>query len=227
MKKSLVAIILVSFMAHAQPAIAQAGALISIIGGIISSGSSQMDRDASARKAEEARQQIESDRIEQDTAQEAAYAEHVARIEAQRLEEERKAEERADAIRAKRIQPTTIEDLDTLYDPDNGWDIAASPKLKPDRARYLITGRISRHVSDDVLICETFPDKGEYIGHYFTVKIYKKTKKARDILDRMRIGGELYVVGKYIGNFNYPTVSGAWSVMPIFAADHIIVPGSD
>lgn len=227
MGKRSMALILVACLVQAPSASAQAGAIISILGGVLSVGSSQREREANASKAEEARQQREAERVEQEAIQDAAYAERLAKAEAQREEDERNAEERAIAIRAKRIQPTTIEDLEALYEADDGVDVARSPKIKPDRAQYLITGKISRHVADDILICETIPEGDELIGHHFTVKIYKKTKKARDILDRMRIGGDLYVVGKYIANFNYQTVAGNWRVMPIFAADHIVVPEDD
>lgn len=203
---------------------AQIGAIISIIGGSLSAGQGQLDKERREQEAEAWRQEKEAEREEKIQRREAAKIAEIERQRAAESEAARMAEERAEAVRAKRIAPATIEDLEALYDPDDGWDIAASPKVKPDRAQYVISGTVSRHVSDGILLCETVPGKDEFIGHYFTVRFSKKTKKARDILDRMRIGGRLFVVGKYVANLNYQTVAGSWKVMPIFDADHLIVP---
>lgn len=210
---------------------AQIGAIISILGGGYAAGRGQQERERMEMERRSMQQQLDADRAEQQELLKADRAQHKAALESKRIEDDRKAaedarkaDERADAVRSKRIQPATIEDLEVLYDPEDGWDISASPKIKPDRAQYIISGTITRHVSDAVLLCETVHEDGEFLGHYFTVRFSKKTKKARDILDRMRIGGPLFVVGKYIANLNYKTVAGAWKVMPIFEADHLVVP---
>jgi hypothetical protein len=224
MKTSSKIVLMALCIALTPVANAQIGAIINIIGGGYTAGKAQQEKERMDKERDAWQQQKEAERIEREERRKTERAQQQAALEAKMAEDERKAEERAEAVRAKRIAPATIEDLEALYDPADGWDIAASPKVKPDRAQYVISGTISRNVSDGILLCETVPEKEEFIGHYFTVRFSKKTKKSRDILDRMRIGGRLFVVGKYVGNLNYQTVAGAWKVMPIFDADHLIVP---
>lgn len=224
MKTGSMAVLVALCLSQAPVAHAQIGAIISIIGGSLTAGKGQQDKEQRERDAEAWRQEKEAEREENFQRREAARVADIERQRAAAAEAYRLAEERAIAVRTGKIKASTIEDLQTLYDPDDGWDIAQSPKLKADRERYIISGTIARAESDAMFICQTVPGKDEFIGNYFGVRISGKTKKERDILERMRINGRLFVVGRYTANRKYFTVGGEQKVMPFFDADHIVVP---
>lgn len=192
---------------------AQIEAILGIIGTAVSNGLDKSDRERKAKEYEDKQSQIEAERKRQ-----------ADEIEVQRAERERLKEEHTAAVISGAVQPSNTNDLIDLYAPEDGWILAASPKIKADHDQYVISGKIVSQESDSLLLCQTIPGRGKYIGNYFAIRITKKTKKDKDILDRLRINGLVAVVGRYTRNINYQTVAAGMKVMPHLEADHLIIP---
>lgn len=169
------------------------------------------NRNAAARQAEEDRQ----------AAVDKAYDE---RIKAEDIQKEKNREERAEALRKGSVSPETIVDLNDLYEsPEDGWDLAASPKLDADKEVYLISGIIEKR-ENGLLLCATLPAPEQLIGNYFAIRINAKTRKPTDIKDRLRINGRVFVVGRYVNNLEYNTAGAGQKIMPVLDAVHLVIP---
>lgn len=139
-------------------------------------------------------------------------------------DEEKQRKERAALVKSGKIKPSTLDDLDDLYDPlDDGWILARKPKLDADNKLYLISGEVERR-DGKLLYCTTQAPPDELLGSYFAINFTPKTKKPADLKDRLRIHGAVYIVGRYRRNLDYDTVAAGRRTMPIFDAVHVIIP---
>lgn len=211
--RKIIAIFLLSSTAHAQADI------LNILGGIGTAVLSQKEK----QKTEQLQLKQEADwKAEKDRRIAEKQAEQV-RIEAEELEAEKKREDRAEDLKKGRVSPETIDDLEVLYDyPDDGWNLAAGPKLAADKEIYIASGVIEKQ-TNGLLLCRTVPSGEKTIGDYFAVRPNNKTKKNAYLKDA-RINGRIYVVGRYARNLEYNTVGAGQKIMPVLDAIHIILP---
>lgn len=211
--RKIIAIFLLSSTAHAQADI------LNILGGIGTAVLSQKEK----QKTEQLQLKQEADwKAEKDLRIAEKQAEQV-RIEAEELEAEKKREDRAEDLKKGRVSPETIDDLEVLYDyPDDGWNLAAGPKLAADKEIYIASGVIEKQ-TNGLLLCRTVPSGEKIIGDYFAVRPNNKTKKNAYLKDA-RINGRIYVVGRYARNLEYKTVGAGQKIMPVLDAVHIILP---
>jgi hypothetical protein len=149
------------------------------------------------------------------------------RLNADLLAAHEKREAHAEALKNGSISPESIYDLEDLYEyPEDGWDLAANPKLDADDGLYLISGLVERR-EKGLLLCATLAKPEKLIGDYFAVQINTDTIKPADIKNRLRINSRVYIVGKYNRNLEYNTVAAGQKIMPVLGAVHLIIPEDD
>jgi len=153
--------------------------------------------------------------------------------EKKKLEIEKQNAESLDAdLRAGRVKPTNIHQAAIAFSAENGYDLAKSPKIRPDGKLYALIGKITiadekpefvAHLSlgkDNDLVAKALNRSGEIETTYFSVKVPKSLQNY--YFDQARIGGGFDIVGRYISNFRYKTVSGQENTAPVFEAQYFV-----
>lgn len=177
------------------------------------------------KKKEEEQQRYQDELKQRREALNAERERQDAELQAEYDRKEAAREARAGELKAGRIKPETIEDLEDLYEADDGWELANSPMLEGDKELYVVSGVIERPDAG-VLLCATVPTQGKLRGDYFAVRMKPNTKKPADIKRSLRVNGRVFVVGRYMQNLQYDTVAAGRKIMPVLDAVHIIVPSN-
>lgn len=207
---------------------AQVEILLNIIGAIGSASMSQKEKHKveELQLRQEAERKAEDEQLQADRASQAEWNRaEKARIDTEIAEAEKRREARAAALKNGRATAETIEDLEDLYSAEDGWDLAANPKLDADKDIYLISGVVEKREAG-LLLCATAPEEGKFRGSYFAVRMQPKTKKPADIKDRLRVNGQIVVVGRYVRNLEYNTIGAGQKIMPVLDAVHLVIPES-
>lgn len=108
----------------------------------------------------------------------------------------------------------SLDDAAILYEPKNIWGVMGSPLLMPNKSVYGGAVILDGQESENVLRAKFIFGYG-----YATLKLTKKTinYSKRDL----RIGGSMDVIGRYVQNKNYTTVSGEGKTMPVIEVMYI------
>ncbi|GJL75874.1 hypothetical protein [Nitrosomonas sp.] len=150
---------------------------------------------------------------------------------AEELEKSAKFEEQSLVIfhadlRSGKVAPENIDQAKIAYDAGDGYNIAKSPKLRPDDQLYALSGSIS----------EAEDGTPVFFGEIVTwSKSLIPTKEFNHVGVRIpdelqdyyfsnaRINSRFDIIGKYIENAKYETVTGWNEVMPLFEAVYFVI----
>lgn len=153
------------------------------------------------------------------------YAKDQARLKEKEATKQREATEQAEAeqkqkqklqalvsdLKSGKKKPSNLKQAMLAYDANDGSSLAGSPKIRADGALYAIYGTIA-FANEDDSFAASFKDG----ANQFDVKIPPELKE--EYLSTAQVGGDFIVVGRYIENKQYTTVSGATKSLPSFEA---------
>lgn len=174
-----------------------------------------------AKKEEEAKNQ---EKIKAEQQEEAELA-------AKKTEEEQKEKNLISDLKSGKKRPASLKEAMLLYDAPFGLDLASAPKIKPDGKLYGVMGTIAVANEDDSFIAESIEGLAKLIDFgaasekkYFEIKIPNELKEKYE--NSAQIGHIFNMVGRYIANAEYNTVSGQVKSMPVFEAVYFSTLGN-
>ncbi len=125
---------------------------------------------------------------------------------------------RANALKSGAEKVVSLSDAILLNDPASLLPIMGSPLLTPDGKYYV--GNVFVEAQEDSLIRV----QGALVMGQMGSKTYAYLKLPKNAMnfsaEGMRIGGTISIVGKYIGNINYNTVSGVIKTAPVIECSY-------
>lgn len=150
-------------------------------------------------------------------------------------EEKRKVIARESDLRAGRVKPANIKEAAIFYNAESGSDLASAPKVRPDRKLYALQGKIAMADGNGApaflaqlslgyggdMLASAIGLSGEYETKYFHVKIPKKLQAY--FFDQGKIGRGFDLVGRYVSNTKYYTVTGQEMSAPMFEAVYFVM----
>lgn len=133
------------------------------------------------------------------------------------------AEARQLKVKSGAIPVSSFDDAVLFYKPSELWSVMHSPLLKPDNAIYGAEVILDHEEGKRLLRVKTGGAHnmlGGWVGTaYANIRL---TKKTVDYSKRgMRIGGVIKVIGRYVQNMKYKTISGEEKIMPVIEAMYI------
>jgi len=166
------------------------------------------------------------------------------RIRYQEEQEAKKAKEKAEAaalaareaaMRAKTAKPENLREAAIFYNAEHGGSLASAPKIKPDDGMYYMHGKIKfageepeffaalSSSQENELLASVFR-RSRGMGEstdYFGVIIPKDLEKY--YFSNAKVEGGFDLVGRYVLNTTYETVSGQKKSAPVFEAIYFVV----
>ncbi len=161
------------------------------------------------------------------------------RLAAQQEEDRKAALEKQAAVareadlRAGRVKPQNLGEVATAHNAEIGVDLASAPKVRPDGKLYALPGKIAIVDGETEFVAQLtlgaqndalyrMAGRGyEIDNRYYYVKI---PKSLRDYyLNNGQIGKGFDLVGKYVANSKYKTVSGQEKAAPVFEAVYFVM----
>ncbi len=128
-----------------------------------------------------------------------------------------------------RVKPTNLDQAIIAFDAKDGESIVKSPKINPDNKLYHLIGTIEKASGDSPEFIGKIYVNYAYaalspsilsINPYFYVSIPKELQE--DYANNARINGSVSLVGRYVSNTEYSTVSGETKIAPVFDAAFLI-----
>lgn len=148
-----------------------------------------------------------------------------------RREQQGKAKLQAD-LRSGRVKPSNFEQEIYVRSATDGGSLAGAPRIKADGQKYYLSGQVYRANGDASVIASKLPNDLVALQHmimtgadnaastdYFAVNIPDELKSYYE--SHARIGGKFDVIGRYVENREYQTVSGEMKLAPVFNAEYL------
>jgi len=158
--------------------------------------------------------------------------------EAQKAKEEAEAAAlvaREAAMRAKTAKPENLREAAIFYNAEHGGSLASAPKIRPDDGMYYLHGKIKFASEEPEFFAALSPSQdNELLANalrrsrgmgestdYFGVIIPKHLQDY--YFNHAKIEGGFDLVGRYVLNTTYQTVSGQEKSAPVFEAVYFVV----
>ncbi len=155
----------------------------------------------------------------------------------EKLQAEQQAAARKADLRAGRVKPQNLGEIAIVYNAEIGAELASAPKIRPDGNLYALPGKIviDKGETPEFLAQLTLGERNDAMyrmlgqgnqinNRYFYIKIPKALQKY--YFDKAKIGSGFDVVGKYIANAKYTTLSGSEKSAPVFEAVYFVMWGN-
>ncbi|QBH20823.1 hypothetical protein EYC51_15745 [Alcaligenes faecalis] len=134
------------------------------------------------------------------------------------------------AMRARTSVPENLGEAVIYYEAEHGGQLASAPKIKPDGGMYYVHGKIKMAgESPEFLAALSSSKDNELLANalrrsrglgestdYFAVVIPDQLQNY--YFDKAKIEGGFDLVGRYVSNTKYTTVSGQEKSAPVFEA---------
>lgn len=147
--------------------------------------------------------------------------------------EKQAASTREADLKAGRVKPQNLGEVATAHNAEIGVDLASAPKVRPDGKLYALPGKIAIADSETEFVAQlTLGAQNDALfrmtgrGHEIDSRYYyvKIPRSLRDYyLNNGQIGKGFDLVGKYVANSKYKTVSGQEKAAPVFEAVYFVM----
>lgn len=121
-------------------------------------------------------------------------------------------EARQPKVKSGAIPISSFDDAILFYEPKSLWGVMASPLLTPDKSVYSGIVVLDGQENKNTLLVK-------FNAIYATLKLTKKT--VNYLQEGLRINGDMNVIGRYVKNQKYTTVSGEGKTMPVLEVMYI------
>lgn len=143
-------------------------------------------------------------------------------------EYQEKEAHRINDLKIGKTKPKTFSELRDLNSASWGGELVFKPLLRPNGNKYGIIGKIDS-TNNNILIGVLETQGGCAFGRcvtgeirYYKVNISSKTKISSGFNENASIGSHFGMIGTYLENQNYETVSGQGKTMPVFEATQLV-----
>lgn len=130
---------------------------------------------------------------------------------------------RQSQLKAGSVPVSNFKDAFLLLDPKELSGVMNSPLLRPDNALYAAIVTLDMEEGESLLRVKIGGYRHPFLGwinlSYATLRLTKKTIDYSQ--NGMRIGGSIKVIGRYVQNKKYKTITGEEKTMPVIEVMYI------